>query len=91
MKNVHIILKCGFSIVTECEDIGMEWNKDGALKWLDMEGASPEVAFIDLDSVACVVVGESRFTKRKRRDAVMTDAAAEVAEGAAAPLLRSAT
>lgn len=81
MKQVEIILKCGISIATECEDMGMEWDETGTLKWMDMKNASPEVAFIDLDSVACVVVQE-RFMKKTRRD---------VAAEAAAPLLRSAT
>lgn len=91
MKHVEIILKCGISIVTECKDIGMMWSKEGVLKRLDIEDAQPEVAFIDLDSVACVVVGKCRFTKRTRRDAMMEEMAAEVARGAAAPVLRSAT
>lgn len=86
MKRVEIILRCGISVVTECKDIGMLWNEEGTLERLDMEDASPEVAFIDLESVACVIVGESRFMKRAKRDTMM-DAAAE----AAAPLLRSAT
>lgn len=82
MKQVEIILKSGKSVVTECEDIGITWAKDGTLTWLEMDGARPEVDFLDLESVACVSVMEMKNRKRAGREA---------AAGAAAPLLQSAT
>lgn len=80
MERVEIILKSGKSVVTECEDIEMEWTKEGALTWMKIENGNPEVAFVDLNSVACVLVGEYRNIGRARKrtaDAGAMQAAAD--------------
>lgn len=77
MKQVEIILKSGKSVWTECFDIEMEWTKEGRLTWMNVENANPDIAFLDLDSVACVLVGQVR-TERTGRKRAAEDAAEAV-------------
>ena len=80
MKKVVLILKTGNEIQTECADIGMEWNCDtGRLMHMELEKACPEVAYIDLNEVICVIVEELRDSRRRKT------------EGATGQVLRSAT
>lgn len=59
MKNVVIILKMGKEVQSKCADIGMEWNcEKGRLTYMELKKACPEVAYIDLNEVICVIVEE---------------------------------
>lgn len=81
MKIVQIGFKSGQAIEVQCESVEVEWHGN-AVKYMQLHGEQPEIAFLNTDHVEYVLVEEARNLRRSRRQDI---------KGAAADVLQSAT